>query len=126
MNFYKGVFGGKLDISRFKDFGAPMPEGKENGVMHATLDNGTFSFMASDGMPDRAVVVGDNVHLSLAGDDEATLRKYFEDLSAGGKVDMPLDKQMWGDVFGMLTDKYGFHWMVNITMPGSMTDKPAE
>ena len=53
--------------------------------------------------------------LSLQGDDSAKLTGYFNGLAAGGKVDMPLAKQFWGDTFGMLTDRFGVHWMVNIS-----------
>ena len=49
------------------------------------------------------------------GDDDAKLTEYFNKLSEGGHVDMPLAKQFWGDTFGQLTDKFGMHWMVNIT-----------
>jgi PhnB protein len=61
------------------------------------------------------LTVGNNVHLSLIGSDEANLTRYFNRLSEGGTVDMPLEKQFWGDAFGMLTDKFGVHWMVNIS-----------
>ncbi|HTH72308.1 MAG TPA: VOC family protein [Candidatus Pristimantibacillus sp.] len=115
MKFYQSVLGGDLDISRFKDFGYDKDPGYAEKVMHSTLKSGTVSFMASDGMPDRKVVFGDSVNISLAGDDEAMLTKCFDGLSAGGEVTMPLEKQVWGDKFGMFTDKFGMHWMVNIS-----------
>ena len=46
--------------------------------------------------------------------EDAALRGYFQRLAEGGTVDMPLEKQMWGDEFGMLTDKFGISWMVNV------------
>jgi PhnB protein len=52
--------------------------------------------------------------LSLNGSDEAKLTKIFNALAEGGKTTMPLAKQFWGDTFGMVTDKYGVDWMVNI------------
>ena len=58
---------------------------------------------------------GNTMAISLSGDDEAELRGYWKKLSAGGEVTMPLEKQMWGDVFGMCTDRFGLPWMVNIT-----------
>ncbi|MGL5911048.1 MAG: VOC family protein, partial [Phycicoccus sp.] len=57
---------------------------------------------------------GTNVHLSLSGDDPE-LRDYWERLSDGATVEMPLEKQMWGDEFGSLKDKFGIGWLVNIT-----------
>jgi PhnB protein len=47
-------------------------------------------------------------------DDGDDLRGWFEMLSAGGQVTMPLEKQMWGDEFGMCTDRFGITWMVNV------------
>ena len=114
MNFYKGVFGGTLEISHFGDF-PNAPEGYENKVMHSTLKSDDLMFMASDGMPGGTVTVGDSVNMSLASEDEDKLTNFFNSLAEGGKITVPLAKQMWGDTFGMLTDKYGVHWLVNIT-----------
>lgn len=116
MDFYKSVLGGDLHISRFSDMkDSSTPEDYKNKVMHATLTTDSLSFMASDTPPGRSVTFGDSVHLSLMGKDEALLTKYFNGLSAGGKVTMPLAKQFWGDTFGMFIDKFGIHWMVNIS-----------
>lgn len=71
--------------------------------------------MASDGNAQHLVHMGDNISMSIAGDDAEKLTEYFNKLSVGGKVDMPMAKQFWGDTFGMLTDKFGIHWMVNIS-----------
>jgi PhnB protein len=117
MKFYQAVFGGDLQINRMSDYAppdAPKPEGPE-GVMHSTLDNGIISFMASDGMPEKGVAVGDNISISIAGEDEETLTGYFNGLAEGGEVTKPLSKEMWGDTFGMLKDQFGINWMVNIT-----------
>ena len=58
--------------------------------------------------------VGTNYSMSLSGDNEAELKGYFEKLLIGGSVTMPLEKAPWGDKFGMLTDKFGVPWLVNI------------
>jgi PhnB protein len=55
--------------------------------------------------------------ISLSGDDGDELRGYWEKLSAGGTVSMPLEKQTWGDEFGMCTDRFGVDWLVNIGQP---------
>jgi PhnB protein len=116
MQFYQSIFGGKLDMQRFGDTPEmPVPEAQKDKVIHATLTNDVLSFMASDGRPDQPVIFGDSVHMSLAGKDEVMLTKYFNGLAEGGKIDMPLAKQFWGDIFGMVTDKFGIHWMVNIS-----------
>ncbi len=117
MEFYHKIFGGKLDIQRFGDAPMQTPEDQKNRVMHATLTNDIMSFMASDTQPGTPFNVGNNVHLSLAGTDEKMLTEIFNKLAAGGTTTMPLAKQFWGDTFGMLTDKFGINWMVNI---GSM------
>ena len=59
-------------------------------------------------------IPGARISMSLSGNDEATLRGYYEKLAAGGTIVEPLEKAPWGDTFGMLTDKYGIEWMVNI------------
>jgi len=59
------------------------------------------------------------VSISLSGDDSDALRGYWEKLSEGAQVTMPLEKQMWGDEFGMLTDRFGMQWMVNIAGGGA-------
>ena len=116
MDFYKTVFGGKLTMSTFKEFHASQSPDEDNLIMHSVLegDNG-MTFMASD-TPDRMPYsVGTNFSMSLSGDNEAELRTYFEKLSVNGTVTMPLNKAPWGDAFGMLTDKFGVSWLVNIS-----------
>lgn len=118
MKFYQSVMGGKLDINRFGEFAGPdmpVPDDRKDKVMHSTLENNQLSFMASDSMPNGPVVFGNSITMSIAGTDKAELTKFFDGLSAGGKVVMPLAKQVWGDEFGMFDDKYGIHWMINIS-----------
>ncbi|OGG04818.1 hypothetical protein A2Z33_05915 [Candidatus Gottesmanbacteria bacterium RBG_16_52_11] len=117
MKFYQSVLGGKLTMQTFGESGMPSTPDYKDKIMHADLQNDALSFMASDNAPGKTVTMGDNVHMSLAGTDEASLTRYFNALAASGKVDMPLAKQFWGDTFGMLTDKFGIHWMVNISAP---------
>jgi PhnB protein len=79
-------------------------------------DNG-FTLMASDTAPGTTHTQGDNVCISLSGDDAEELRGYWKHLSDAGTVAMPLEKQMWGDEYGQCTDQYGLIWMVNIAQP---------
>ena len=116
MDFYKTVFGGKLTTSTFKDYHASQDPSEDEKIMHSMLeaDNGIV-FMASD-TPDRMEYkAGTNYSMSLSGDNEAELKGYFEKLSVGGTITMPLEPAPWGDMFGMLTDKFGVAWLVNIT-----------
>ncbi len=114
MEFYKQVFGGDLKMSTFKESGAPAGANPD-GIMHAmlTAENGIM-LMASDTAPGMDYKPGDNVSISLSGDNEEELKGYWDKLSAGAKITMPMDKAPWGDMFGMLTDKFGIYWLVNI------------
>jgi len=116
MEFYKTVFGGKLTLNTFKEFHASDDASEENKIMHAVLeaDNG-ITFMASDTPNKMEYQAGKNISMSLSGDNEEELRGYWGKLSEGGTPMMPLEKAPWGDTFGMLTDKFGIAWMVNIT-----------
>jgi len=115
MRFYQSVLGGDLTIQTFGDAGVAQSDNEKNLTLHAALTSNGITLYASDGRPDTKVIFGDNVHLSLQGNDTEKLTGYFNGLAAGGNVDMPLAKQFWGDTFGMLTDKFGVHWMVNIS-----------
>jgi PhnB protein len=115
MEFYKSVFGGKLTINTFKDFGASQDPSQDSLVMHSMLeaDNG-ITFMAADtpaGMPYRP---GASITMALNGDNDPELTMYFEKLSAGGTIGMPLAPAPWGDKFGSFTDRFGIEWLVNI------------
>ena len=118
MEFYRTVFGGKLDAQTFKELNASQDPSEDDKIMHSQLeaDNG-ITLMASD-TPDRMEYKpGNNFNMSLSGDNEAELRGYFEKLAAGGAVTMPLEKAIWGDTFGMCVDKFGVQWLVNISPP---------
>lgn len=115
MKFYQSVLGGELKMQTFAEAKMAKTDAEKNRIVHAELKNDQISFMASDGHPDQPVKFGNNVHLNITGSDNELLTKYFNGLSAGGKIIMPLAKQFWGDTFGMLTDKFGVDWMVNIT-----------
>jgi len=118
ISFYKAIFGGNADITRFSAFpNMPVSAGQENLVMHSVLEADHIRLMVSDAAPMGGVKKGENISLSLSGDDEATLTQYFEALSKDGTVTDELAAKPWGDKFGMVTDKFGVHWMVNITMP---------
>ena len=116
MEFYRDVFGGELVLSTFGEIGAAAP-GEENKIMHAQLETPSgFTLMGSDTPTGMTRPDASNVSISLSGDDE-NLRSYFDKLSAGGSVTMPLEKQVWGDEFGQCVDRFGVPWMVNIAQP---------
>jgi len=115
MEFYKTVFGGTLVMNTFGEFGAPEPALADK-IMHAQLETDLgYTIMASDNAPGMPENTGTAITISLSGDDNDALRGYFEKLADGGTVNMPLEKQMWGDEYGQLNDRFGIAWMVNIT-----------
>lgn len=118
IEFYKGVFGGKLTVSTFKELHASEDPAEADKIMHSVLeaDNGMV-LMASDTPNKMEYKPGTNISMSLSGTDEKELRGYWDGLSKGGTVRQPLTKAPWGDTFGMLTDKFGIGWLVNIGAP---------
>ena len=118
MEAYKDVFGGELTISTFGDMGQT-DDALEDKVMHSQLETPAgFTLMASDTPPGASEFQpGNTMAISLSGDDEGELRGYWEKLASGGTVRLELEKQMWGDVFGMCNDRFGIPWMVNIAQP---------
>jgi PhnB protein len=115
MEFYRSVFGGNLVINTFQEFHASQDPGEADKVMHAALETANgMTLMAADTPNSMEYRPGASISLSLSGDNEAELRTYYEKLSTGGSVVMPLEKAPWGDTFGMFNDKFGVTWMVNI------------
>ena len=117
MEFYHSVFGGKLDLDTFGKYGMADTDYADQ-IMHGMLvSNNGFTLMASDTPPGmKDVTVGNNIVVSLSGDDE-DLREYWDKLSDSGTVTTPLEKQVWGDEYGACTDQFGIDWMVNIGPP---------
>ncbi|MFH0518112.1 VOC family protein [Streptomyces sp. M41] len=117
MEFYQDVFGGTLVLNTYAEFGqkdTPLADKIMHGMLEAP--NG-FTLMGAD-TPTGDHRPGNTMSVSLSGDDDAELRGYWEKLAEGATVTVPLEKQMWGDVFGMCTDRFGIAWMVNITGQG--------
>jgi PhnB protein len=114
MERYREIFGGDLTLSTFGDFGqAGTPI--ENLIMHGMLHTPSgLTLMGADTPPGMDHQPGGAITISLSGDDEAELRTYWDGLSEGGAVTLPLERQMWGDLFGQCTDRFGVSWMVNI------------
>jgi PhnB protein len=115
IEFYRSVFGGDVNVMTFSDMpGVPTDPAEADKVMHGmlTAENGIVLMVADvpKGMDHEPF----NGSISLSGDDEGTLRGYWDKLVAGGEVGEPLVKAPWGDTFGMCVDRFGVHWMVNI------------
>ena len=117
LEFYKKSLGADVtSMMRWKDSpDAAMkpPSGFESKIMNAAFRIGRTELMADDGMAEKpADFKGMTLAIGVADDDEAT--RVFTALSQGGKVSMPLMKTFWTSSFGMLTDKFGVPWMVNV------------
>lgn len=116
MNFYKSVFGGELQLMPFGDM-AHDP-GERELVMHGQLNTPSgYVLMGSDTPASMHYQPVAGMTVSIAGDDEPLLRGYWDKLADGANISMPLAKAPWGDSFGMLTDRFGTPWMVNISAP---------
>ena len=116
MEFYQRALGGELTISTFAEGGVPHDPADAQKVIHAQLDtaNGEV-LMAADtpaGQPSAPI---SGISMSLSGEDDAELSGYFQRLQEGGRVVEPLVEAPWGDKFGILSDRYGITWFVNVT-----------
>jgi PhnB protein len=117
LEFYQQVFGGNLTLNTFGEFGQQEAADK---IMHGMLEtDGGYTIMGADTPPGMEYNPGDTITVSLSGDDAGQLRGYWQKLSDGGNVSVPMEKQMWGDEFGMCVDRFGVPWMVNISQAQS-------
>lgn len=117
MEFYRDVFGGALTVNTYSEYGPPdAPEA--DLLMHGQLETDSgFTLMGADSPPGVPFNPGNNIAVSLSGDDVDELHGYWDKLSDGGSVSVPLEKQMWGDEFGQCVDRFGVGWLVNIGSP---------
>jgi PhnB protein len=115
LNFYKDALNGEITlINRFGESPMPVDEDYKDKIIHARLVfGGDNMIMMSDGMKGKEISTDGNIQLSIQMEDGAELKSAFDKLSAGGTVTMPLQVQFWGDLFGMLKDKFGVSWMFN-------------
>jgi PhnB protein len=116
MEFYHSVFGGELALSTFADFGQGDQAAEADKIMHGQLTADHLALMGADTPNEMPYEAGTNFAVSLSGgpEDEAALRGYWDGLAEDGEVVLPLEPSPWGDEFGMLRDRFGVQWMVNI------------
>lgn len=112
MEFYQSVIGGELQAMTFAEGGAGDFPGSDK-IMHAALTNDRgWTLFASDTVPQMPHSFGDTVSVSISGDDE-DLPQIFAALAEGGEQIVPFAKQMWGDEYGMVRDRFGVLWHIN-------------
>ena len=115
MEFYKSIFGGELQTSTFKEFGVSEDPAEADKIMHSQLQTANgLVFMAGDTPSSIEYRPGARISMSLSGDDDTELSRYFDKLSDGGTVQVPLEQAPWGVKFGMVTDEFGVDWKVNV------------
>jgi PhnB protein len=121
--FYASALGAtELLKMRYKDAPAdsarPAPLHMADRILHATLAIGSTHVLMADAPGDGKKVDHSGFSLSITAGDVASGEKYFNALAQGGRIDMPFQKTFWTDGFGMLTDKFGVPWMVNVRHEG--------
>ncbi len=118
-NFYRSVFGGEFtSLQRFKDTPTAdrVPEHEKNKIMHVALPIGKGNvLMGTDALESMGhkLTIGNNFHLSISPGTKEEAERLFNELSDGGKVEVPLQDMFWGSYFGMVRDRFGVQWMVN-------------
>ena len=118
LDFYRKSLGAQVDMTmRYKESPEPpppgmVPPGYENKIMHSSFRVGDSTVMAADDCTGHPKPQG--FSLSITVPDEAQADKVFGALAEGGKVTMPLSKTFWSPKFGMVDDRFGVHWMVNV------------
>lgn len=116
LELYHSVFGGDLTVGTFGEAGMADDPADADKVMHGQLEgeNGLL-LMASDAPSSMPTPSESSISVSLSGDDEEALTRYWNGLAEGATIIEPLTRAPWGDTFGMLTDRFGVTWLVNIT-----------
>ncbi|WP_165067211.1 VOC family protein [Marisediminicola senii] len=112
--FYQSVLGGEVTTSTFADYQVSDDPAERDKIMHGMLAAGDLVLMAADTPNAMELTPGTNFSVSLSGSDEDELHAHWNKLAEGGIVTLPLEKAPWGDSFGMVIDKFGVNWMVNI------------
>ena len=116
VDFYCSALDAKVEmVMRYRESPEPaadqsLPQGWDDKIMHAAIYVGDLLLMMSDGCDTDGTFSGFSLALSLKS--PADVDRYFNALSKGGKVTMPLAKTFWSPRFGMLTDRFGVSWML--------------
>ena len=128
--FYKSVLGGEFSsVNKFSEMPSDVisdqtHEPAPDGIMHISLPIGDSVLMGSDVPPGMGTVTaGNTCYVCLSPDSPDDAKRVFDGLSDGGAIEMPFDRQFWGDYFGSFTDRYGIRWMVNVADPEA--ERPA-
>lgn len=116
MTFYRDCFGGDLTLQTIAEtpIADQCPAGMQDQIMHSSLANGDFLLMATDMTQADEFIKGNDMAISLNFDDEEEINRCFSTLSNKGNIIDPLEEKSWGALFGVVQDKFGKVWMLNI------------
>lgn len=124
-HFYRSVFGGNFTaLQRFKDIPPgeqKMPSSEGERIMHIALPIGNGTILMGSDISEsmgHVLIVGNNNYISLHPESKVDAERLFKALSAGGKVEIPLEKMFWGSYFASFADKFGVRWMINYDEKG--------
>jgi len=114
--FYEQCLGGKIgEMMTYGD--APLceeiPSEQRDRIMHANLTVGGMVLMGSDTPPD-GFKKPQGFSVNLQFDDRVEAERIFQKLAENGTVKMPFQETFWSTRFGMLVDRFGTPWMINV------------
>lgn len=128
LEFYRSVFGGEVTIATYGDLGMPKDApGSDHVVFGQVANDDGFRVMAYD-VPGGAVrastgstrrengvtITDQAFFLSVRGDSLADVQGPWDGLSADATIIEPLAASAWSAGFGMLTDRFGVTWVVDV------------
>ncbi|MGD0647472.1 MAG: VOC family protein [Acidobacteriaceae bacterium] len=117
--FYEKTFNSKVSFCMtFGEApeGSPVPPDSKDLIMHTAMPLGSVTLMGCDAPKGREATLG-GFQISISDDNSSEVERIFDELKAGGSVQMPLAKTFWSPLFGMCTDKFGVGWMVSVPGP---------
>lgn len=125
-NFYKSVFGGEFNyVGKYAEMPAQegMPtlsDDDKNRLMHVGLPISKETMLfGCDNMKENEnnTIAGNNFSIMVTAESKEDADRFFNGLSAGGQIWMPMKEEFWGDYFGAFTDKFGINWMISYELP---------
>ncbi|MBS0260306.1 MAG: VOC family protein [Bacteroidetes bacterium] len=115
MMFYQKCLGGELSFQTVGEspLSEKMPARMKNLILHSTLINNGLILMGSDMTSEQGLLKGNAVSLVLNCKSEKEIKDCYKKLSMGGEQTHPLEHTFWNALFGGLTDRYGYNWMLH-------------
>ena len=107
--FYEQCFGGQLGpIFRYTgtSLSSQVPPDWQDKVMHGSVMVGGHELMGADVAPE-SYEEPKGFSLSVQIKSTAEAERIFRELSADGRVVMPLEKTFWAERFGMVVNRFG-------------------